>query len=187
MAENEPDIRTTWQTQTAEVASLAEIQSTVERREKCMLRGRIVFIIALVLLTIFIAGLAVLFLHPLLTAGAVVSIAGFALLAYEMNRYQRRQPVAENGNTTSVEYHRVLLQHRVEFHRRRLWLRVASVTPGGILFLLGLAAARPDLAPIIYVELATFVLIVSLIVPGNLRAAAKLEREIAALDQMREG
>jgi len=93
--------------------------------------------------------------------------------------------VAEDGAAASVEYHRALLQHRLEFHRNRLWLRVLMLAPGGVLFFLGFAAARPDLAKLIYVELATFVVAVLMIVPVNRKAAAKLEAQIANLTNLR--
>src|ERR1043165_6461945 len=94
-------------------------------------------------------------------------------------------PVAENGATVSLEYKRALLQHRLDFHRKRLWLRVLALAPGGVLFFLGFAAARPDLAVMIYFELATFIVAIALIVPLNRKAASRLERQIVEIDRLR--
>ena len=58
------------------------------------------------------------------------------------------------------------------------------LAPGGIVFFTGLAAALPKMAPFVWFQLATFVLAVSLIVPLNRRAAAKLRRELAELDAL---
>lgn len=153
--------------------------------EKKMRRDQINFYIALIGSSIAIAGIAVLFPRPLVICGAVASIAGFAFLAYEVLQHRRRAPAAENGAVASAEYHRALLQHRIEFHRKRLWLRVAALAPGGVLFFLGFAAARPDLAALIYVELVTFIVAIVLIIPVNRRAAAKLGRQIAEVERLR--
>ena len=182
------DLRAVWQTETSDTAHLsrAEIRRIVDEMERKMRRSRIDFIVAVVLVSVTIIAIAVLFPGPLLTLGAVVTIAGGGILTYEVFQQWRRAPVAENGGAASVEYHRALLQHRLEFHRKRLWLRVLSVTPGGVLFFLGFAAARPDLAPLIYVELATFLVAVIAIVPVNRKAATKLEHQIADLEKLLE-
>ena len=157
----------------------------VEQMEKKIRRNRIDLAVALVLISIVIVAMAVAFGSPLLRAGAVVMLAGFGFLTCEVVRHSRRAPVAADGATTSIDYHRALLEHRIEFHRTRLWLRVLSLAPGGVLFFLGFAAARPDLAPFIYVQLATFVIAIALVVPMNRRAAAKLEDQIGELERLR--
>jgi hypothetical protein len=185
MTPDEPhDIAALWRAQTQETAhpNIEELR----RMERKMRRSTTDFVVALSVVSTGIVWIAAMFRHPLLTVGAVVSLAGFAFLAFEVFRHRRRAPLAENGAAASIEYHRALLQHRVQFHRNRLWLRVLTLAPGGVLFFLGFAAARPDLAPLIYVELATFVVAILMIVPVNRRAAAKLEEQIANLTSLRD-
>src|SRR5580765_6171768 len=140
------DVRALWRTRTpvSQHPDLEEMRRGVENMERKMRRSRIDFVVALLLSSLVIVVLAALFPHPLLTVGAIVSVAGLALLAFEVFQHWRRAPVAENGAAASLEYHRALLQHRLEFHRKRLWLRVLTLAPGGVLFFLGFAAARPD-------------------------------------------
>ena len=186
--EEPDDLGALWRTQTPETAhsNLEEMRRVLEQMERKMRRSTIDFVAALVLSSAAIVWLAVAFRHPLLTAGAVVTVAGFAFLAFEVFQHRRRAPVAENGAAASIEYHRALLQHRLEFCRNRLLLRVLTFAPGGVLFFLGLAAARPQIAALAYFQLATFVLIIMMIVPINRKAAAKLEHQIANLTNLRE-
>ncbi len=189
MTPEEPDdAGTLWRAQTPENAqpNSEEMRRAVEQMERKMRRGTIDFVVAMVLTSAAIVWIAVEFRHPLLTVGAIVALAGLAFLVFEVLQHRRRAPVAENGAAASIEFHRDLLQHCLEFHRKRLWLRVLTLAPGGVLFFLGFAAARPDVAALIYVELATFVLIIMLIVPVNRRAAAKLECQIANLTSLGE-
>ncbi len=175
------EVRTAWQMQTAEI-NAAEVRRTIQEMERRMRRERIDFFLAIALSSIVLVGIAVLFANPLLICGALATVGGLVFLAYEMRRHDRRAPAAENGGTVSVDYHRALLRHRLEFHRKGLWSRVLALAPGGVLFFLGFAAARPDLALLIYFQLASFVIAVFLIVPLNQRAAAKLKQQIAELD-----
>ena len=175
------NIRDVWQSQRSET-SFTEIRTRVEQMEKRERRHLYDGYIAVTLIAVVIVGIAVLYANALLIAGASVTVCGFLFLVTEVADHRRHRPVAADGNATSLEYVRALLQHRLAFCRRRLWLRVLFLAPGGALFFLGFAAARPDLAPIIYVELFTFAVGIALIVPLNRRAAAKLERQIAQLD-----
>ena len=180
------DLGALWRTQTPETArpNLEEMRRVLEQMERKMRRSTIDVVVAMALTSAAIVSIAVLFRHPLLTVGAIAALAGGAFLVFEVLQHRRGAPVAENGAAASIEYHRALLQHRLEFHRKRLWLRVLTLAPGGVLFFLGFAAARPDLAALIYVELATFVVVIMLIVPVNRRAAAKLEHQIADLTSL---
>ena len=162
------------------------MRRVLARMEGEMRRNTMDLVVTVVLASAVILSLAVAFRRPLLTVGAIATVAGLTFLVFEVFRHRRRAPVAENGAASSVEYLRALLQHRLEFHRSRLWLRVLTLAPGGVLFFLGFAAARPDLAALSYFQLATFVLIIVMIVPANRRAAAKLDRQIANLTSLCE-
>ena len=185
--ETPPDeISAAWQSQTSEIVkpSREEVKRLVEQMEKRMRRSRIDFVIALVLTSVGIVTLAVMYANTLLSIGAAVSLAGFAFLTYEVIRHSRRAPVAANGAVASVDFQRALLKHQLDFHRKRLWLRVLTLAPGGVLFFLGLARALPSVALLIYFELVTFVIAIVLIVPVNRKAAAKLERQISELERL---
>ncbi|HUR79959.1 MAG TPA: hypothetical protein VM733_04295 [Thermoanaerobaculia bacterium] len=180
------DLLSLWQTQTPDspFPKPDDVRRLVGKMERVRRRQRWDFCVALMLVSATIVALALIFDHPLLRAGAAASLIGFAFLTYEILDHSRRSPRPENGEVPSIQYHRALLEHGLAFHRTRLWLRVLSVAPGGVLFFLGFAAARPSLAPVIYVELATFALAVSLIVPVNRKAAAKLERQLEQLEHL---
>ncbi len=182
------DVHALWQSQHSESSSEpAEMHTRIEQMEKRMRRGRYGLYIAVTGSAVVIAGMAVLFANPILLAGAALSLCGFAVLLYEVLDHQRSAPAADDGSMTSLEYHRLLLQHRLDFHRRRLWLRVVSLAPGGALFFTGLAVARPDLAPLAYLQLVTFAVAIILIVPANRKAAARLERQIEQLQHAGQG
>ena len=189
MTPEEPDdLGALWRTQIPETphGNPGEMRRVLEQMEKKMRRSTIAVVVALVGSSAAIVFLALAFRHPLLTVGAIVSLAGFAFLAFEVFQHRRGAPVAENGAAASIEYHRALLQHQLEFHRKRLWLRVLTLAPGGVLFFLGLAAARPDIAALAYFQLAAFVAGIMMIVPANRKAAAKLEYQIANLTNLRQ-
>ena len=111
------DLRALWQTETSDTAHLsrAEIRRIVDEMERKMRRSRVDLIAAIVLVSVTIIAIAVLFPEPLLTVGAIVTVAGFGILTYEMSKQWRRAPIAENGGAPTVEYHRALLQYRLNF------------------------------------------------------------------------
>lgn len=180
------EISAAWQNQPSEIQEPGreDVTRLVEQMETRMRRTRIDLLIMLVLTSVMIVTLAAIFRNALLNLGAAVSLAGLALLTYEVIRHSRRAPVAANGAVASVDFHRALLVHRLEFHRKRVWLRVLVLVPGGALFFLGLAAARPAMAPWIYLELATLVIALALVVPMNRKAAARLELQISELERL---
>lgn len=182
---SENDVQTVWQNQAIDRPFTAgELRERIEQMEKKMRRTTYAFTLGLVLVAAGIVAIAVLFANTVLVAGAVLSVCGLAFLGYEVLSHRRRQPAVHDGTATSLEYHRALLAHQLDFHRKRVWLRVLFLAPGGILFFLGLALARPDLAPLVYVELFTFAVGIVLIIPLNRRAAAKLERRIHDLERL---
>ncbi len=179
-------LRAVWQSQHTESSITSdEIRRRVVQMEKRASRSRYNLYIALLFSSIVVVSIAVLFANWLFLAGAALTVCGFACLAYEVFDHRRRTPAAADGAPPSLEFHRALLQHRLEFHRKRLWLRVLILAPGGLLFFVGFAVARPDLAPFIYFQLATFVVAIMLIVPANRKAAVKVERQINELDRLR--
>ncbi len=185
--ENEDhEIRVVWQSQTTGThhPDVEEIRTKWRNMERRMRRNRIGFFVALVLSSVVIVSIAVLFANALLVGGAVLAVGGVTFLGYEVTQHHRRRPAVENGAAPSISYELALLTHQLEFHQKRLWWRVLSLAPGGVLFFTGFAVSRPDLAPFIYFQLATFVIVVMAIVPVNRRAASKLQCEIAELQAL---
>jgi Flp pilus assembly protein TadB len=168
-----------WQGQPAEFTRLTP--GRIEEMEKKMRRSVYDFYAAVICIAIVITGIAALFPNATLIAGAALLACGFGYVAYEVVQSRRNAP---SPLDVSIDYQRALMRNRIEFHRKRLWLRVFALAPGGILFFLGFAAALPKLAPFIYVQLATFIVALALIVPMNRRAAARLQRQIDELDRL---
>ncbi|HVE71721.1 MAG TPA: hypothetical protein VNI54_10160 [Thermoanaerobaculia bacterium] len=171
------DVRALWQNQSQEAVRL-----TPQEMEKRMRRHTYDMYAATVLISLTLITLTALFPHPLLIAGAAMSVCGLAFVAYESRIAARSHPA---DTAASLDHHRALLSNRIEFHRRRLWLRVLALGPGGLLFFLGFAAAQPRLAWLIYLQLLTFVVAIALMIPLNRRNAARLQRKVEHLDQLR--
>ena len=180
------EARAVWQSQPAETPPTPDVtRRNAEQMEKKMRRDTYGLYAALISSAIVIVGIAALFPNAMLITGASLTLCGFGYLAYEVHQRRRADSAIDQGTTTSVDYQRALLQHRRDFHRKRLWLGVLSLAPGGILFFAGFAAAQPRLAPFIYFQLATFITAIVLIIPLNRRAAMRLQRDIDALDRLR--
>ena len=180
------DVRDWWRSQdTADVrVAPDEIRRRILEMETRARRSTYDLYAAVILTSMTIVALAASAPHWVQSAGGALLIAGLAFLAHEVHRSRRTAPSAQDGSAAALDYHRALLRHQLEFHRKRLWLRVLTLAPGGIVFFIGLALARPALAPIAWLQLATFAVAVMAIVPANRRAAARYEREIAALEEL---
>ncbi len=146
-----------------------------------MRRNAIDFGIAVTLSSLVVMALAAMLPNPVLITGAVAIVLGLLFVVFEVVDHGRRRPAAE---AASIDFQRALLEHRIAFHRRRLWFRVFALAPGGLLFFAGLAVALPRFAPFIYFQLATFIAAIALIVPMNRRAARKLQQEIEGLENL---
>jgi membrane protein implicated in regulation of membrane protease activity len=168
-----------WQSQSAESTPLTAAR--LAEMEKKMRRTRYDFYAAIIGIAIVIVGIAVLFPNVTLTIGAVLTLCGFGYLAYEVIASHRGTPSPAD---VSIDYQRALMRHRIEFHRKRLWLRVAALTPGGVLVFLGFAAVLPKLSMFIYLQLATFLMAIALMVPLNRRAAFRLQQQVDELDRL---
>jgi hypothetical protein len=168
-----------WQNQTAELTRLTP--GRIEEMEKKMRRNTYGLLAAIICSAVVIVGIAALRPNITLTIGAILTLCGFGYFAYEVISSRRRMPSPVD---VAIDYQRALMRHQIEFHRTRLWLRVFAIAPGGVLFFIGFAAALPKLAPFIYLQLATFMIAIALIVPMNRRAAVKLQRQIDELDRL---
>jgi hypothetical protein len=168
-----------WQNQPAEVTRLTP--ERIEEMEKKMRRNTYALLASMICSAVVTVGVAAYRPNITLTIGAILTVGGFGYFVWEVISSRRRRPSPVD---VAIDYQRALMRHQMEFHRTRLWLRVFAIAPGGVLFFIGFAAAMPKLAPIIYLELATFMIAIALIVPLNKRAAAKLQRQIDELDRL---
>jgi hypothetical protein len=175
---SEDDVRNAWKDQFIEHT----FRVNARDMEKRMRRGVFDLYAVAILGSLALGALAAVFRNPLMIAGAVLLAGGLTFLARELRGRRETMPPLE---TAALDYHRALLERQLDFHRKRIWLRVAALAPGGILFFLGFAAARPDLATFIYIQLATFVVAIALIVPLNRVAAARTRRAIEELTALR--
>ena len=150
--------------------------------EKNRRRTVLDFYLAFAAITIFVIVFAAVSPNALLTAGAALTILGLGFLTWQVRKHN---PPAEAS--ASIDHYRALLERRRDFALRGVWLRVLAIAPGPLLFSLGLAAAYPKAAPIVYFQIATFVIVLIAIFPINRRAAAKVQRQIDELARLADG
>ncbi|HWS71446.1 MAG TPA: hypothetical protein VN605_05000, partial [Thermoanaerobaculia bacterium] len=126
--------------------------------------------------------LAALTPNTMQSIGAVLTILALAFVASEVRRaHAADASLVEDGGSPSIAAYRAMLQRQWKFHSVRVWLRVLVLAPGGLLFFAGFAAARPDLAIIAYVQLATLAVALIAMVPLNRRMAARIRLELDEL------
>jgi len=168
-----------WQSQSAE--SMRLTAGDLEKMKKKMRRAIYDYYAAVICIAIVVVGIAALFRNVMLTIGAVLVLAGFGFLTYEVISGLRGMPSPVDA---SIDYQRALMRNRIAFHGNHLWLRVAALTPGGIVFFLGLAAALPKLTVFIYLQLATYLVGIVSMVPAHRREANRLQRRLDELNKL---
>jgi amino acid permease len=178
-------IQALWQTQNSTAFRLAaeELQRRNREMEKKLRRTIFDLYLAAALCSVVIIVMASLKPTLLQTVGAAISVLGLFVLARLVHAVRKIVPSPELG---AIDYHRAFLERQLEFCRTRLWLRMAAVAPGPLVFLIGFAMAHPNLAPLLYAQIATFVVVVIAIVPLNRRAVVRLQRQIDELGRLAE-
>ena len=181
--EGKPDVIELWQRQDARPSMTADQwKKEVQAMDRKTRRGTRGLYVAFVCSALVIGAMAALTPNTLQSIGAVLTILGLAFVASEVHRtHTVDASLVEDGGTSSIAAYRVMLERRWKFHSVRVWLRVLVLAPGGLLFFLGFAAARPDLATIAYVQLATFTVALIAMVPLNRRMAEQYRRELDEL------
>ena len=150
--------------------------------EKQARRQRFDYYLAYALISLTVITFALLARNAWIVAGAALTVAGFGSIAWHVRRSRTFvRSHAEDGSEPSIDFQRALLEQQLALAEKHLWLRVAAVTPGPLLFSIGFAIAYPHAAPIIYVQMATFILVVIAIVPLNRRKAARVRAQLDAL------
>lgn len=184
------ELRDIWQSQVADRHHFTteEIRMRIEQMEKSSRRHVYDFYVAFALSSIVILGLGLISSSLMQRIGAVLSVLGGAYVGYQVHQGRSRTSrSAVDGSTASIEFHREMLQRQLDFFRNRVWSRIIALSPGGLLFFTGFAQARPDLAPLIYIQLVTFVAAIVAMVPLSRRNAARYQRELDELDRLQKG
>jgi hypothetical protein len=158
-----------------------DIRRRIEQMETSSRRTVIDFYLFFGAMAIFVIFFAAVSPNALLTSGAALTILGLGCLTWLV---RRNNPPAEAS--ASIDHYRMLLERRRDFALRGVWLRVLAIAPGPLLFSLGLAAAYPKAAPMVWFQIATFVIVLVAIFPINRRAAAKVQRQIDELGRLGE-
>lgn len=181
------NVQALWQSQNTETFRLTAEEIRRRNQEMEKKERRAIFDMYLAAAVCSIGMVIMTSLKPTLLQiiGLALSIAGLTLLASMVQHSRAAAPSPEAGDAASIDYHRAILERRLEFCRTRLWQRILAVGPGPLLFSIGFALAHPELAPIMYVQIATFILAVISIVPLNRRAVVKLQRKIDELAALR--
>ena len=168
-----------WQSQSAESTRLTA--GTLKEMEKKMRRNIYDFYAAMICIAIVIVGIAALFRNVTLTSARSSRWAVSDISTYEVISGLRGVPspvgcVDRLPARVDAESDRIPRQSSLAARRR--------AHAGRNLFFLGFAAALPKLAPFIYLQLATFLVAIALMVPMNKRAAVRLQRRLDELNRI---
>lgn len=163
-----------------------EIRKRSEQMEKATRRKALDFYLTFVLVSAVIIFMATLSPSPAQTLGAILTIAALAWLAIEVDRLRASRTAGiESGSAASIDFHREQLRRQLDFARApRVWTRVLFLTPGPLLFFAAYANAHPNLATFMYVQIATFILIIIAIVPLARRMQRKVQQQLDELDRL---
>jgi hypothetical protein len=114
--------------------------------------------------------------------GALLSIAGGANVIVQFLRRPGRD-VSGFHAMESIRFYRAELERHRDFHLGKgivSWL--VPFLPGPIVFNVAVALESPMLAPLIWLQMAVFLMIAAIVVPLNLSLARKYQRRIDALN-----
>jgi Mg2+/citrate symporter len=136
---------------------------------------------AWVVIAAFVAFIFV-FPNPFQRIGSVLTVAGAAYMLVQL-RMRPARGMPEMGETECIRFYQNELERQRDFHRGKwFWSRLLVLLPGPLLFLVGFAQAYPNLAPVIWLEFATFLILAAIAVLLNLRLARKYQGRIDALN-----
>lgn len=185
------DLRTLWQSEGAEGrrftadelrARIETLARTTRRRDFDLLLAAAVIIIGHLALTFYFKTLMPI-AGALLTSAAL--FIGFIWTRRRM--LAEKAIVRDEAALSSIEFLKAKLGRERDIHSGpTVWWRALGLIPGALLFFFGWMLEEPRLRPILIVELITFLIAVSLIVPLNRRAARKRQEEIDALERMQK-
>jgi hypothetical protein len=190
---NEPepaDVKNIWQNQSVEgtTVSLEEIKKKIGQLQKKMRQRSVLMGFALLFMVVVCA-------RFLFKAGNLVEGIGAALLVISAGYvgYQllliRKKPasvIRENEPLASAMFYRTELERQRDFNGGLwFWSRLVIVVPGVVVFLIGRAIEHPGIIHPIRLAAVAVVFLV-LVVTRHLRLARKYQREIDALDLVKQ-
>jgi hypothetical protein len=185
------DVKTVWQTQSAEGTSmpLEEIRGRVGQLEK-KLRKRYT-VGGIVCVFIMVAFTRTLFVQSNLIEeiGSVLTVIGAAYIGYQILLIRKKPIGAVVGETewsTSAKFYRSELERQRDFHRGLwFWSRLVIFLPGPLIRLIGRAVVHPELVHRIWVVAILFIMLAITGVATNLWRAREYQRDIDELDQVK--
>jgi uncharacterized membrane protein YjjP (DUF1212 family) len=184
-----PDVKNIWQNQSVEgtAMSLEEIKKNFGQLQKKMRQRRVVRGLAVLFVAVLFAGLLFKAGNLMEGIGAALVVIGTGYVGYQLLLI-RKKPASvlwENEPLASAMFYRIELERERDFHRGLwLWSRIVVVVPGALVFLIGRIIEHPEgIHPI---RLAASGVFLVLIVARNLRLARKYQREIDALDAVKQ-
>lgn len=178
------DLKRLWQELSTSPLQLSpeQLRQEVEKLQKG-LRRRLV-IGGGAALSVIAAWTLYFFLFPnrLQRIGSVLTAlgAGYTIVQLKMRPARAMPNVGETGCS---DFYRAELERQRDFHRGKwFWSRLLIFLPGPLVFCLGFAQAFPELAWLIWLNLAAILILAVIAVPLNLRLARRYQRRIDALD-----
>jgi len=184
---NEPlpdDIRDVWQNQPVEntLVPLEEIRRRARQFEKRIGRRNVREYVGAALGIAAFAFYIFKFSSPMIRAGSALIIAGMICIVIQI--YKRASPgmlPADAPLTDSIAFHRGELVRQRDLLRSVVWWYIGPIIPGLVVFLAGITPRRGAGSLLSAVPLLC---IFGLVVWANHRAAVRLERQIAELDNL---
>lgn len=154
----------------------ARLQGTVSRRNRREL------IAAAIVVPVFLFH-AWFFPHWLTKLGALLTVAGTAVVMWQLQRRASARPLPAALGGSLLQFHRGELVRQRDALRSVWRWYVAPIVPGMVLFLCGRQIEIGSWNPGTFICAA---LLMGVVVLLNLYAARKLQRQIDALDQLQE-
>jgi hypothetical protein len=189
---NEPepaDVKNIWQNQSVEgtTMSLEEIKKKIGQLQKKIRQRNVLGGLALLFLVVVCARLLFKAGNLIEGIGAALLVIGAGYVGYQLLLIRKKSAgvIRENEPLASAMFYRIELERQRDFHSGLwLWSRVVMVVPGAVVLLIGGAIEHPErIHPI---RLAASVAFLVLVVTRQLRLARKYQREIDALDAVKQ-
>ena len=172
-----------WRSQTADGFRIApdEIRRRSEQMDRKLRRTVIDFYLVFALVSIVVFAMALISPSPTQLLGAALTSAGLGWLAREVQKLRAPRDAA----TPSVDYHRAQLERQLAFAQPpRVWTRMLILAPGAFLLLYGFGKAHPELATMMYIQMAMFAVAFLAAVPASRVMRRKVQQRIDELDRL---
>jgi hypothetical protein len=185
-----PDVKNIWQNQFAEgtTMSLEEIKKKTGQLQNKVRQRSVVVGLAFLVIVAVCARLLLKAGNPVEGIGAALTVIGVAYVGYQLLLIRKKPAsvITENEPLASAVFYRTELERQRDFHRGLwLWSRVVVVVPGALVLLIGRVLEHPERMHQFRL-IAVLVVFPVLMVARNLRLARKYQREIDALDAVKQ-